>query len=204
MDEIEAIKQAVREFVQGIVARGQPLTPELRNAFQQVLQHAESRITELQGQQGLPQGVENLWVLAGGHPSAFRQYLQNFPDEAINRLVKEPVRLDNIQRQLERRITLPAGEQIAGMPKAPINSSNVYGFSYNPSKNLLRVRFQGGGIYEYTGVPPAVFKIFQRGAIPARTSGQNKYGRWWVGKKPSLGATFFNLIRDRFPYQRVA
>lgn len=203
MDEIEAIKQAVREFVQGIVARGQPLTPELREAFQQVLSHAETRIAELQSG-SFPAGVENLWILAGGHPSAFRQYLQNFPDATINRLIQDPVRLKKIEQQLENRITLPAGEQIAGMPKAPINSSNIYGFSYNPSKNLLRVRFQGGGVYEYTGVPTNVFKIFQRGAIPAKTSGQNAFGRWWIGKMPSLGATFFNLIRDRFPYQRVA
>jgi len=203
MDEIDAIKQSLRQFIQSIVARGEPLTPELRDTFKKVLEHASNRIAELRSA-SFPSGVENLWVLAGGHPSAFRKYLQTFPDTAINRLVKEPVRLEQIEKELEKRITLPAGEQIAGMPKAPINSSNVYGFSYNPSKSLLKVRFQGGGVYEYTGVPTAVFKIFQRGAVPAKTTGQNKYGRWWRGKLPSLGATFFNLIRDRFPFQRVA
>ena len=149
-------------------------------------------------------GAENLWVLSGGNPKAFQNYMKSFPDAALNVLGSNPSELRNLENTFSRRITFPSGEVAQGIPKADLNSSNVYGFSYDPRNSVLNVRFQGGGVYRYENVPPQVFKTFKSGAIPARTNGRNAFGQWWIGKNPSLGATFFNTIRDKFPYQRVA
>lgn len=90
-------------------------------------------------------------------------------------------------------------------------SSNVHSFAYDPEKQQLFVRFQGdypkqdGPVYSYGGVPEDIFNMFQRGAIPARTKGKNKWGEWFVGKNPSLGASLNALIKTAgYPYQRVA
>lgn len=92
-----------------------------------------------------------------------------------------------------------------GMP-----SSNVEGFAYDPKTNKLMVRFLGehpnrnGPIYAYENVPPNIFEIFRRGAIPAKTDGQNKWGKWWKGKYPSLGAAMYHLIKaGGYQYQRI-
>lgn len=90
-------------------------------------------------------------------------------------------------------------------------SSNVEGFAYDPEGQRLYVRFLGkhpdphGPIYQYEGVPANIFDIFRKGAIPAKTDGRNKWGRWWKGKYPSMGAAMYHLIRaGGFPYQRVS
>ena len=90
-------------------------------------------------------------------------------------------------------------------------SSNVYAFGYDPEKERLLVKFQGndgegqGSVYGYDGVPQVIFDLFQKGAIPARTDGQNKWGKWWKGKVPSLGASLYTLIKNGpYPYQRLS
>lgn len=152
----------------------------------------------------IPSGAESLWVLAGGNPRAFTSYLRTFPNPQFNSLYQNVGQRNNVINQLSNRITLPGGESAAGVPKAELNSSNIYGFQYDPRDNKLRVRFNNGGVYEYDNVPSFVYKMFSRGAIPAKTTGQNQWGAWWVGKNPSLGASFHELIRDHFPYARVA
>lgn len=100
----------------------------------------------------------------------------------------------------------PPQDQIQqGMP-----SSNVEGFAYDDNTGRLLVRFLGqhpnrnGPIYAYSGVPREIFDLFQSGAVPARTDGHNRWGRWWRGKVPSLGASLFTLIKNRgYQYQRL-
>lgn len=89
-------------------------------------------------------------------------------------------------------------------------SSNIESFGYDDKTGRLLVRFLGkhpnreGPIYAYGGVPKQIFDLFQRGAIPARTDGRNKWGRWWKGKVPSLGASMYTLIKGgNYPYQRL-
>lgn len=101
---------------------------------------------------------------------------------------------------------LPEGGVTQAMP-----SSNVEGFAYDDQNRRLLVRFLGnfpnrnGPIYSYQGVPPEVFRMFQMGAVPARTDGQNKWGRWWKGKVPSMGASLYTLLRTQgYPYQRLS
>ena len=63
----------------------------------------------------------------------------------------------------------------------------------------------GGPIYGYDGVPKVIYDLFQSGSIPARTNGQNRWGKWWKGKVPSLGASLYTLIsQGQYPYQRLS
>ncbi len=154
--------------------------------------------------QPTPPGADLLWILSGGNADAFSRYLSNVPDPVLNSIATNPARVQSLVNQLSQKVTLPAGESSEGVPHADLNSSNIYGFQYDPRSKLLRVKFQGDGIYEYGGVPPQIFKAFQAGAVPAKTNGSNQYGSWWQGKQPSLGAAFYELIRDQFPYQKVS
>jgi hypothetical protein len=93
----------------------------------------------------------------------------------------------------------------AGMP-----SSNIHSFGYDDKTGRLLVKFQGdypqenGPVYAYGGVPKVIFDLFQKGAVPARTDGRNKWGSWWRGKVPSLGASLFTLIKNGgYQYQRL-
>lgn len=119
-------------------------------------------------------------------------------------------RIDELRTQEPVETLQPqAGQQPPleqGMP-----SSNVEAFGYDDDNEKLLVRFLGkypnrnGPVYAYEGVPKNIFELFQRGAIPARTDGQNKWGRWWRGKVPSLGASLYTLIKNEgYPYQRLS
>lgn len=152
----------------------------------------------------IPSGAGELWILSGENPRVFIEYLQTFPDPALNALARNPTQLQQVISRLSEQITAPAGEVADGVAKAPLQSSNVYGFQYNPRDKQLKVRFNSGSVYKYQGVPPQIFKMFQGGAVPAKTNGRNQYGRWWEGKMPSLGAAFYQLIRQGgFPYARL-
>jgi hypothetical protein len=215
MDEkIEQIKSAVRELLQLFVQRGQPLSRELKLELAKVLQHAENRIAE--SRQAPPsgeppvqqptQGREDLlWILAGGQEDAFVNYLRTFPVPQLRRMLKNPAQLAQTIERLQK--DMPQGQQTSqgGIPHADLNSSNIYGFQYDAKTGKLLVRFQNGGVYGYDNVPRGVFKVFQHGAVPAKTKGQNQYGTWWQGKIPSLGAAFYELIRSGgYPYQKLS
>ncbi len=196
-----------------VMESGQEPPPEVKVVVEQVLKKAMAQVAELEkadqevqseAQAPMPMGADLLWILSGGQQDAFINYLRTYPDSGLNALLGNPAQLQAIISQLER--TLPQGErgQQDGVPQAPIESSNIYGFQYDPKAGNLKVRFQSGSVYIYTGVPKGIFSVFQQGAVPAKTDGQNKYGRWWQGKMPSLGAAFYNLIRQgNYPYQKL-
>lgn len=199
---MEEIKRALRSIIDAIEANP--------NASEQELNEAESIIRALtakleQAPITVPRGAEFLYALADGNQGAFVNYARQFPDSALNAMAKDPRQLQEVFRQLQSKITLPSGQVADGVPKAPLQSSNVYGFQYDPRQGLLRVRFNGGGVYEYENVDPIIFKIFKDGAIPAKTTGQNRFGAWWKGKRPSLGASFAELIRNAgYNFRKVA
>lgn len=152
----------------------------------------------------MPQGADLLWILSGGQPDAFVNYARTFPDAALNALANNPQALASVLGRLEQQ--MPQGDRGSadGIDRAPLDSSNIYGFQYDPKSGGLKVRFQSGAVYGYQGVPKQIYQIFANGAVPARTEGQNEHGRWWVGKNPSLGAAFSALIRQGgYPYQRL-
>lgn len=112
-------------------------------------------------------------------------------------------------------------EPVEGMPpnippeEPPLNpsmaSSNINSFGYDEDTGRLLVKFQGdypqenGPIYGYGGVPKQIFDLFKKGAVPARTDGQNRWGKWWKGKVPSMGASLYTLIKEGgYPYERLS
>ena len=159
----------------------------------------------------IPAGADLLWILSGEDPQKFAQYAATFPDPALNELAQDPRRLNLVVEKLSRTITSGIEGASDGVPMAAMASSNIYGFRYDPRTGKLLVKFQGdvgksnGSVYEYDKVPPNVYKIFRDGAIPAKTQGHNRFGRWWRGKKPSLGAAFYEMIKlGGYDYKQIA
>ncbi len=184
------------------------LSPDEVAAAQAFLQEAIGFIQEEADRTqppGIPQGADLLWILSGGQQDAFVNYLRSFPSPELNSLLRNPTQLNQTIARLEREMPHGAPESADGIEHAPLQSSNIYGFRYDPKTGKLMVRFNSGSVYGYTGVSPAVFKIFQNGAVPAKTTGKNKWGQWWTGKIPSLGAAFHALIKlGGYPYQRLS
>lgn len=208
-EELEILNQIIDEILRGIqdsIQNGEVLSDEFLSMVAQELNLTTDRITELNEIiQGTHPGAQLLWILAGQNPDAFINYLRTFPDPELNALLRNPSQLAATIQNLQR--TMPQGElpSADGIPHAPLNSSNIYGFRYDQKSGRLLVRFQSGSVYGYQGVPPGVFKVFQEGAVPATTNGQNKFGKWWTGKIPSLGAAFYQLIRSGgYPYVRLS
>jgi hypothetical protein len=153
------------------------LLQEFMQAIQLVMQSGEELSDELQGQ--LAQTLELLV-------------------NRIDQLKQEESPADGLEPQ-----ALPKLNE--GMP-----SSNVESFGYDDKSGNLLVRFLGkhpnrmGPVYSYTGVPKNIFELFRKGAIPARTDGKNKWGKWWRGKTPSVGASLFTLIKNGgYSYSRL-
>src|ERR1700687_3467420 len=102
---------------------------------------------------------------------------------------------------------IASGSQQSNLNPA-MPSSNIEGFAYDDKAGRLLVRLLGkhpnrnGPIYAYEGVPSNIFDIFRKGAVPAKTDGKNKWGQWWKGKYPSMGASMAHLIKaGGYPYQ---
>lgn len=108
-----------------------------------------------------------------------------------------------------RSETIPPIEVPDMQPAMP--SSNIFGYNYDYKNGELFVKFQGddgvgqGPVYSYQGVPKYMFDLFKRGAAIAKTTGKNKWGSWWKGKTPSIGAAMHAFIKNGgYPYQKVA
>lgn len=157
--------------------------------------------------------------------------LERLLDELLNAIqsviLSGEVLTDEFQGVLAKELTyltdridaLRAKEQVT-LPQEPLPqdeiteampSSNVSRFAYNPKKQELVVQFLGkypnrnGDQYLYKGIPKEVFNIFRQGAVPARTRGRNRWGSWWIGKVPSIGAALYTLLRKGgFSYQKLS
>lgn len=152
----------------------------------------------------VPEIARNLWALARGNPDIFIAYARSYPDPTINAIASNPAQLNAIMHQINNTQSIPPQGNADGILQAPLQSSNVYGFRYDPLTKRLTVRFQGGSVYKYEGVPKQIFDMFSVGDGVARTKGSNRWGRWWIGKNPSLGAALHDLIKlGGFPYTKV-
>lgn len=84
-----------------------------------------------------------------------------------------------------------------------VSSSNINRLMYNDETRELVIRFNGGVIYTYFDIDFTEFLGVLNGAGVCRTSGKNKWGEWFVGKTPSVGAAVFRiLIRSGKDYKR--
>ena len=129
--------------------------------------------------------------------------------QALGELLQNILQVIASQEEGAEAPTEPQKPAIGDIGQA-MPSSNVEGFAYDDNSGRLLVRFLGqypnrdGAIYAYEGVPKEIFDLFRSGSIPARTDGKNKWGKWWKGKIPSIGASLFSLIKNRnYPYQRL-
>lgn len=219
-EKINQIKDQIRELMNEITSIGEEPPEFIQDLFIQVLQKAQNQITQLRQneqdqQSNIPSSAELatppsndaqlLWVLAGQDPQNFISYLRTYPTPATQALLTNPMQLNATIEQLQRE--MPPGKpafSVHGIPHADLNSSNVWGANYDPQSGKMRVRFQGGSEYEYDGIPQNIFKAFISGNASAKTSGKNKYGQWWVGKNPSLGAALNQYIKaGNFPYKKI-
>ena len=119
--------------------------------------------------------------------------------------------LQNILQLIEQQAQEPQIPNQHPPLQEAMPSSNVEGFAYDDKNQRMYVRFLGkypdrqGPVYQYEGVPNVIFNLFRTGAVPARTNGRNRWGRWWRGKVPSIGASLYTLIKNQgYDYRRVA
>ena len=77
-----------------------------------------------------------------------------------------------------------------------LKSSNVKNILYNDENKEMVIQFQEGDIYTYFNVPFQTFLDVSGGNATCITSGENKYGSWFVGKTPSNGAAVWKYLRD--------
>ncbi len=202
-EKIEEIKNSLREVVQLLAQRGKPLSKELKAMLVKVMDHAATRITQLRqedaqrtSQTPIPDTANLLWILAGGQPEAFVSYLREFPDPQLNAILQNPTHLVQIIEQLQRNNPIKHLGQEDGIQQANLQSSNVYGFRFNPQTKKMQVRFQEGAVYEYDDIPDVIFNLFSHGNASAKTTGSNRFGAWFRGKNPSLGAALNQYIKQ--------
>ena len=215
---MEEFYELLAEFLYAIdetQASGEEIPDEVLGQVAETLNALNTRIEQIEQAQNPPPPPEPnepppspdaqlLWILAGQQPQAFISYLRSYPTQATQALLSNPGQLNATIQRLSQM--MPQGEQPVqdGIQHADLNSSNVWGARYDPRSGKMRVRFQGGSIYEYDGIPRPIFDAFIHGNAEARTSGQNQYGRWWKNKNPTLGGAFHKYIKaGNFPYRRI-
>ena len=146
-----------------------------------------------------------LWVLAGQQEDAFIQYLQTYSTEQTQSLLRNPAELERVTQYLHTMMPSGRPPTIDGIQHADLNSSTIWGTSYNPSTKKMKVRFQGGSEYEYDNIPTNIYRAVNQGNASATTNGQNQYGRWWRQKNPSMGAALNQYVKQAgFPYRRIS
>ncbi len=69
------------------------------------------------------------------------------------------------------------------MDRTPVRSSNIRSVGYDPASRTLEVQFHSGGVYQYSGVPEAVYQSFMQAA--------------------SKGSYFNEHIKERYPCRQV-
>ena len=70
------------------------------------------------------------------------------------------------------------------MNRAVVESTTLAVVAYDDVRELLELEFRSQAVYQYSGVPPAVYKALLQA--------------------PSVGSYFNRAIRGRFPYSRVS
>lgn len=180
---IEEIKNALREMMQLIVQRGEPLSNEMRLNIARVMEHAANRIQALRQETPVPEQPEE-------------------PTPAEQPTGPTPPTGDGAP---------PTGGPVPPLEDAPHESSNISRFRYEPESQRLYVQFLGkhpnpnGPVYSYEGVPENIFNVLRRGAVAPRTSGSNAWHTWREGTTPSHGAAMYALIREGgYPYKRLS
>lgn len=212
LDELENLLQELMQAVNQVVQSGEILSDEFQGVLAQTLDSLVTKIDEIKAQEqqgphiGEPPSndAQLLWMLAGQQEQAFISYLRNYPTQDTQALLANPSALSQAIGWLSQHMPKGYPENINGIQQADLNSSNIWGMAYNKKTGKMKVRFQGGSEYEYDGIPPNIFRAFQKGNASAKTNGKNQYGEWWKNKNPSLGASFNQYIKaGGFNYRKI-
>jgi hypothetical protein len=78
-----------------------------------------------------------------------------------------------------------------------LKSSNVKRMKYNTKSRTMTIEFNSGGIYQYYEIPYSLYQNVKAGNATATTTGKNRFGEWFKGKRPSNGAAVWNYLRGR-------
>jgi hypothetical protein len=83
-------------------------------------------------------------------------------------------------------------------------SSNVKQIKYFPQSKILQIFFTTGRGYEYKNVNDELWNKIRNGEAAAVSDGENEFGKWWKGKKPSWGAAVHVfLVGNKIDYKRI-
>jgi hypothetical protein len=81
------------------------------------------------------------------------------------------------------------------------NSANVEKILYNDETKDLVLRFHGGGTYTYPNIEFSEFRDIVEGKAACVTEGESRWGSWYVGKQPSVGAAVHKyLVKKNAPF----
>ena len=72
---------------------------------------------------------------------------------------------------------------VQGIPRQPVESSNIKEIGYDETSKILMVKFHNGGLYAYDGVPTEVYENFK--------------------SAPSIGKFFIAAIKGKFHFRKV-
>ncbi len=76
------------------------------------------------------------------------------------------------------------------------DSSNVNRMKYFEDTKELVVKFNDGSYYTYFDIEEETFKSIIAGDAVCKTSGENEFGEWEIGKTPSVGAAIWKFLID--------
>lgn len=85
--------------------------------------------------------------------------------------------------------------QASAIGRGALPSSNIYRLGYNPETEEMLADFNSGARYKAEGVSQDRFDNLVAGRAVCKTKGANRYGSWFIGKSPSLGAAYWKYIR---------
>lgn len=84
-----------------------------------------------------------------------------------------------------------------------LKSSNVKNIMYNDDTKEMFIQFQDKSIYTYFNVSFDLFLKVSGGKATCITTGENKYGKWYKGKSPSVGAAVHKyLVKSGISYKK--
>ena len=126
------------------------------------------------------------------------------PEKAINVVKSKLAEIAGAGKSEGKEFTAKTVAETNKALKKDLASSVIKRTEYNPDRDELHVIFNNNHTYMYEDVPQEVYEQLVKGGTPAKTKGENAFGMWWVGKKPSLGATFNQLIKKGgYGYKRI-
>lgn len=131
---------------------------------------------------------------------------QKIKDQDVSTPEKAKAAVEQIkdENQFINEKDIKPSEKSKDALQSDLKSSVIRYTNYNDEDQVAKVVFNNGHTYIYKNVPIESYKKMIAGQTPAKTSGENQWGMWWVGKNPSLGAAFNKHIKaPGFEYKRI-